>query len=118
MATQLQQVELSAWGSPLPLQVTKRGQKATNITFQGGLPPLVSLTTSKCPMIAPYGASTFQDPDAVRLTMELVVLDSQVEKLKEIDTWAEPRAKELGCKGEYKGLMSEDKIVFSVSSAK
>ena len=108
MATLLANVDLSDW-SVGDLQTTKRGQKAAPIFFQSGLPPQVCLTTPTEPMNAPFGASAYQDPDAIRLTMELVASPGQIAKLQAIDAWALEAGKSMGCKGEFKGLLSEDK---------
>ena len=109
MSTLLSDVNLSEWTTSAKLETSKRGQKSTQISFRGGPPPFVQLTTPDAPMHAPFGASAFQDPDATRLTWQLQVTSEQADKLEEINKWAKAAADKLGCKGEWKGLLTEGK---------
>ena len=108
MTTPLCDVQVSQWSFGA-LQTTSRGQKSACVLFECGLPPLIKLTTPDQPMNAMWGASAYQDPDAVRLSMALAVSDGQVDKLREIDSWALEANKTLGCKGEDKPLLCEHK---------
>ena len=41
--------------------------------------------------------------------MNLICHEEQLAKLREIDEWGKAAGERLGCKGEYKGLLTEDK---------
>ena len=67
------------------------------------------MTTINQPVLAPFGASTYNDPDATRLNMELDLSGAQALELAKLDDWLREAGKKLGIRGEMTETCHRDK---------
>ena len=91
------------------LQKTQRGLSCCPISCDSK-PAVYQLTSLSEPLLTPWGASAFKDPEATRLNVD-ANLDEHpklVETLARIDEWAKDTLKKAGMEGAYKPLVVEN----------
>ena len=88
------------------LQKTQRGLNCCPITCNSK-PAVYQLTSLSEPLLAPWGASAFKDPEATRLNVDANLDENPKlqEALERVDAWAQAALTTAGMHGVYKPLV-------------